>query len=226
MTEPVEVESGCTTPPLSSELEERLRRGLEFQREKVATYSASKVWIKEQMTLNSHTINAIQRYLGGDPEGALPDILSALEALKNRNELLFVGDKDPDVFKFAANYEESESVKSTNPAVAAYIKETESSKKKFPQREPVRPTQPSAWRRFSPYPSLQQPFRGAGPAWQPGPGPSFRPNFGSRFSSTSLSGQFERRRGVPQMQRQELDRGTCHKCGGVGHFKAACPSKQ
>ncbi|KIH42635.1 hypothetical protein ANCDUO_27378, partial [Ancylostoma duodenale] len=97
----------------------------------------------------------------------------AISMLTQRNELITVGDKDPDVFEFYDKYSKAESYQSSNPILAAFLRE----KKKKEEKKPPAPTRTVQWKpRYQPYgPPPPQPFRQGrsdmGPRSSPARGP-------------------------------------------------------
>ncbi|KAK6727345.1 hypothetical protein RB195_005189 [Necator americanus] len=79
----------------------------------------------------------------------------AITLLTQRNELLTIADTDPDVFDFYDQHARTESMQTTNPILAAFLRE----KKKKEDKKPAVP-RTAAWKtRRHPYMPPSQPFR-------------------------------------------------------------------
>ncbi|VDO20310.1 unnamed protein product [Haemonchus placei] len=105
-----------------------------------------KTGLARQYEFNGGLIDILVPIADASQEGDVRGTLhQALTLLQQRNELLVIADSDPEVFEFYDQHSKAESLRSTNPILAAFLRE----KKK---KEVKKPTAPRSvvWRsRFS-----------------------------------------------------------------------------
>ncbi|KAL6729570.1 hypothetical protein Aduo_002984 [Ancylostoma duodenale] len=196
----------------------------------------TKPGLSRQFDFNSEILSILSPLVEYAPEelDVKNNLLKVIQLLTQRNELLAVADSDPDVWEFYDKHCKAESFQSSNPILAAFLRE----KKKKDERKP--PVRAPVWKtRFQPYSTTrQQPFRGGEAAWAPA-SPYFQPyssyssypvqpihqpvpypNQGmqsSSFAPPPYPGPF-----VPQQSMQRNLKPMCFNCGRFGHLRNQC----
>ncbi|EYC32564.1 hypothetical protein Y032_0003g1657 [Ancylostoma ceylanicum] len=157
------------------------------------------------------------------------NLLQVITLLTQRNELLVVADKDPDVFEFYDKHTKAASMQSSNPILAAFILE----KKKKEEKKPSTSKQ-SSWKpRFQPYPRFQ-PFRAGGAAWALAP-PPYQPiqfaagrPYGPQAGYGAQGFEGQNHQGFQQNQQFRSSghpRPMCYECARFGHYAKDCKFK-
>nr|CDJ97703.1 unnamed protein product [Haemonchus contortus] len=95
-----------------------------------------KTGLARQYEFNGGLIDILAPIADASQEGEVRDTLhQALTLLQQRNELLVIADSDPEVFEFYDQHSKAESLRSTNPILAAFLRE----KKKKEVKKPTAP---------------------------------------------------------------------------------------
>ncbi|KAK6755445.1 hypothetical protein RB195_014046 [Necator americanus] len=127
----------------------------------------SKPGLARQFDFNSSILNILTPLMEFAPEDfeIRGNLSRAITLLTQRNELLTIADTDPEVFEFYDQHAKTESMQTTNPILAAFLRE----KKKNEDKKPT-VSRTAVWKtRRHPYMPPSQPFRYGGAAWAPVP---------------------------------------------------------
>ncbi|EYC27585.1 hypothetical protein Y032_0009g810 [Ancylostoma ceylanicum] len=125
----------------------------------------TKPGLSRQFDFNSEILSILSPLVEFAPEerDVKNNLIKFIQLLTQRNGLLAVADSDPDIWEFYEKHSKAESFQSSNPILAASLRE----KKKKDERKPQ--IRALVWKtRFQPYSAIrQQPFRGGEAAWAP-----------------------------------------------------------
>ncbi|VDP37567.1 unnamed protein product [Heligmosomoides polygyrus] len=174
----------------------------------------SKPGLEKQFEFNSEVLSLIAPIAVYAPENfrTKESLMKAITLLTQRNELLTLADKDPDVWQHFDTYSKAQSMKISHPLLADYLMNKKAEEKKTHPKA-------SAWKRSVSYGQrTSQPFRAGGATWALAPPSDFQFNPYPQQQRMQYPGAGFK---APSRARQ-----MCFDCGRFGHLKNECRSSK
>ncbi|KAK6061063.1 hypothetical protein COOONC_01275 [Cooperia oncophora] len=124
--------AGICTPPVSSGLGVMaLNPGLPVT-SGASRPAFKKAGLSRQYEFNAGLVAALASIAEIAPESVKASLVQVITQLSQRNELLVIADTDPDVFEFYDQHSRAETLQSSNPILAAFLRERKKKESKKP----------------------------------------------------------------------------------------------
>ncbi|KAK6019557.1 hypothetical protein OSTOST_14804, partial [Ostertagia ostertagi] len=169
--------------------------------------SFSKPGLQRQYEFNSSILAIVEPIAQVAPPelNVKADLLKAVKAIKQRNELLTIADKDPAIWEVYDQHSKADSYDSEFPIIATCLRERKKEQKKDSSKGKLK------WGRPHPY-SRQQPFRAGGATWALAPPMDSYPSF-SQQSFKKWRRSVPIRKLLPSTKIRQTDVLRCGKFG-------------